>query len=33
VIDKEGRVAARIIGQLLDASILETLVRETLEES
>lgn len=33
VIDKQGRVAARIIGQLLDASILETLVRETLEES
>lgn len=33
VIDKEGRVAARIIGQLLDASILETLVRETLDES
>lgn len=33
VLDKEGRVAARIIGQLLDASILETLVRETLEES
>jgi peroxiredoxin len=33
VLDKEGRVAARIIGQLMDASILETLVRETLEES
>jgi len=33
VIDKQGRVAARIIGQLLDASILETLVRETLGES
>ncbi|QIG39729.1 TlpA family protein disulfide reductase [Microbacterium sp. 4R-513] len=33
VLDKQGRVAARIIGQLLDASILETLVRETLEES
>ncbi|MEU1971172.1 TlpA disulfide reductase family protein [Microbacterium sp. NPDC019599] len=33
VLDKEGRVAARIIGQLLDASILETLVRDTLEEA
>jgi peroxiredoxin len=33
VLDKQGRVAARIIGQLEEASILETLVRETLEES
>jgi len=33
VLDKEGRVAARIIGQIEEASILETLVRETLEES
>lgn len=33
VLDKEGRVAARLIGQIEDASILETLVRETLEES
>ena len=33
VLDKEGRVAARIIGQLLDASILETLVRDALEET
>lgn len=33
VLDKDGRVAARIIGQLPDASILKTLVRETLEES
>ncbi|WP_345800184.1 TlpA disulfide reductase family protein [Microbacterium sp. AZCO] len=32
VLDKEGRVAARIIGQLLDASILETLVRDALAE-
>ena len=33
VLDAEGRVAARILGQLKDASILETIVRETLEES
>ncbi|MFH8248908.1 TlpA family protein disulfide reductase [Microbacterium sp. B2969] len=33
VLDKEGRVAARIIGQLLDASILETLVRDALAET
>jgi len=33
VLDREGRVAARIIGQLEGASILSTLVRETLEES
>ena len=33
VLDAEGRVAARIIGQLPDRSILTTLVRETLEES
>ena len=33
VLDKDGRVAARLIGQIEDASILETLVRETLEES
>jgi thiol-disulfide isomerase/thioredoxin len=32
VLDKEGRVAARIIGQLLDASILKTLVRDALAE-
>lgn len=32
VLDKEGRVAARIIGQLLDASILETLVSDALAE-
>lgn len=32
VLDREGRVAARIIGQIGDSSILETLVRETLEE-
>lgn len=33
VLDREGRVAARVIGQLSETSILETLVRETLEES
>jgi peroxiredoxin len=32
VLDREGRVAARIIGQLEGASILSTLVRETLQE-
>lgn len=33
VLDKQGRVAARIIGQLEDASILEAVVRTALEES
>lgn len=33
VLDKEGRVAARIIGQLTDPTILSTLVREALEET
>jgi len=33
VLDREGRVAARIIGQLPDASILTSLVRDTLAES
>lgn len=33
VLDREGRVAARIIGQLPDASILKTLIRDTLDES
>lgn len=32
VIDREGRVAARIIGQLHNASILDTLVRDTVAE-
>lgn len=31
VLDKEGRVAARVIGQLEDASILETLVQDALD--
>ena len=33
VLDAEGRVAARIIGQLPDASILTALVRDSLAES
>lgn len=33
VLDAQGRVAARVIGQLEDASILETLVRDALEEA
>lgn len=33
VLDADGRVAARIIGQLPDPSILKTLVRDTLAES
>ncbi|WP_231916122.1 TlpA family protein disulfide reductase [Microbacterium karelineae] len=33
VLDREGRVAARIIGQLEGASILSTLVSETLDET
>ncbi|MET0734588.1 MAG: TlpA disulfide reductase family protein [Microbacterium sp.] len=32
VLDGEGRVAARIIGQLPDASVLTALVRDTLAE-
>ncbi len=31
VIDKQGRVAARVIGQLQDASILQTLVQDALD--
>lgn len=33
VVDRQGRVAARIIGELADASILTTLVRDTLAET
>lgn len=33
VLDADGRVAARIIGQLPDASILTALVRDTLAET
>lgn len=32
VLDAQGRVAARIIGELPDASILEAIVRDTLAE-
>lgn len=32
VLDREGRVAHRILGQVPDASILETMVNETLAE-
>lgn len=33
ILDKKGRVAVRIIGQLRDASILSTYVRDTLAEA
>lgn len=33
VLDREGRVAARVIGQVSETTILETLVRDALEES
>jgi thiol-disulfide isomerase/thioredoxin len=33
VLDAQGRVASRVIGQLSDASILTTLVRDTLAET
>ncbi|MCX6503512.1 MAG: TlpA disulfide reductase family protein [Microbacterium sp.] len=33
VLDTQGRVASRIIGQLPDASILTTLVRDTIAET
>lgn len=33
VLDKQGRVAARIIGELPEASILESMVRTVLEEN
>lgn len=32
VLDKDGRVAARILGQLKDASILGTLIRDAIAE-
>jgi thiol-disulfide isomerase/thioredoxin len=32
VLDKEGRVSARILGQLKEASILGTLIRDVIEE-
>lgn len=33
VLDAEGRVAARILGQLQDRTILDTLIRDTVAES
>lgn len=33
VLDREGRVAARVIGQVSETSILETLISDALEES
>lgn len=33
VLDREGRVAARVIGQVSETTILETLVSDALEES
>jgi hypothetical protein len=33
VLEHEGRVASRILGQLPDESVLSTLIRKTLEES
>ena len=33
VLDQEGRVAARILGQIKDESILRTLVRDTVAEA
>ena len=33
VLDAEGRIAARIVGQLRDPSILDTLIRDTIAES
>lgn len=33
VLDREGRVAARILGQVTERSILETIIRETADES
>ncbi len=33
VLDRQGRVAARILGQLADESILRTLIADTLEEA
>ncbi|RUR03351.1 TlpA family protein disulfide reductase [Labedella endophytica] len=33
VLDTEGRVAARIVGQIRDASILDTLIRDAIAET
>ncbi len=32
VLDREGRVAARVLGQLEDASILESIIDDLLAE-
>ena len=32
VLDREGRVAARVLGQLKDASILEAIIDDLLDE-
>jgi hypothetical protein len=32
VLDKDGKVAARVLGQLKDASILETIIDDLLAE-
>ena len=33
ILDREGRVAHRVLGQITDASVLETMINETLAES
>ena len=33
ILDRQGRVAHRILGQIADASMLETMVKETLAEA
>ncbi len=33
ILDKHGRIAARILGRVADASILQTLIRDTLAEA
>jgi len=32
VLDRQGRVAARVLGQLTDASILESIIDDLLAE-
>jgi hypothetical protein len=32
VLDKQGRVASRVLGRIQDASILDTLISSTLAE-
>jgi hypothetical protein len=33
ILDREGRVAHRILGQIASASMLETMIKETLAEA